>query len=104
MVAIALVVGFLVIFPAFENGYLYPDTGFRFAFIILSIILGIIFNAILIEVGHLIGAKIGKYEILSFNILGFCLYKIKKDGKSQTKFKFPRAFDGLTGDDYLSKK
>ena len=68
-------------------------------YIIGAVLTGAIFNAVLFEVAHVLGAKIGKYEILSVNILGFCFYK--SEGK--TKFKFS-SFDGLTGETKIVPK
>ena len=65
-----------------------------------SVLSGAVFNAILFEVAHVIGAKIGKYDILSVNILGFYFYK-NEDNK--TKFKFA-SFDGLTGETKIVPK
>ena len=45
---------------------------------VLFIILAIIFNACLFECGHIIGAKIDGYEIISINILGLCSYRLNK--------------------------
>ena len=73
--------------------------GYYVLYIILSVLTGAIFNAILFEVAHILGAKAGKYEILSVNILGFCFYK--SEGK--TKFKFS-SFDGLTGETRIVPK
>ena len=64
-----------------------------------AVILGAIFNSSLYELGHVLGAKVGKYEILSVNILGFCFYK--DEGK--TKFHFA-SFDGLTGETKIVPK
>ena len=72
---------------------------FYVLYIIGAVVTGAIFNAVLFEVAHVLGAKIGKYEILSVNILGFCFYKV--DGK--TKFKFS-SFDGLTGETKIVPK
>lgn len=99
MLGIALAVGFLVVMPAFNNGFLFDDSGARIGFLLGAIIVAILFNAILLEGGHLIGSKLGGYTILSFNLLGFCYYKEKMDdGSYKTKFKFPKSFDGLTGE------
>ena len=68
-------------------------------YIIVSVVIGAVFNAVLFELAHIIGAKIGKYVILSVNILGFCFYK---DG-GKTKFKFS-SFDGLTGETKIVPK
>ena len=99
MLGIALAVGFLVVMPAFNNGFLFDDSGARIGFLLGAIIVAILFNAILLEGGHLIGSKLGGYTILSFNLLGFCYYKEKMDdGSYKAKFKFPKSFDGLTGE------
>ena len=37
--------------------------------VILSLLAGVILNALLIESGHLLGAKLGKYEVLVWNVL-----------------------------------
>lgn len=73
--------------------------GILFLFIISATIVGIVLNAIIIELGHIIGAKLGGYKILSINILGFCFYK--KDNK--TKFKFS-SFDGFTGETKITPR
>ena len=75
------------------------ERGYYVLYIIVSVLIGAIFNAVLFEVAHIIGAKIGKYEILSVNILGLCFYKL--EGK--TKFKFA-SFDGLTGETKIVPK
>ena len=68
-------------------------SGFPYALYIIGAVLsGAIFNAVLFELAHILGAKVGRYNILSVNILGLCFYK--EDNK--TKFKFS-SFDGLTG-------
>lgn len=68
-------------------------------FIFGAILTGVVFNAILFELAHIIGAKIGGYRVTSTNILGFCFYK--KDNK--TKFRFS-SFDGLTGETKITPK
>ena len=75
-------------------------SGFPYALYILgAVISGAIFNAILFELAHILGAKIGKYNIISVNILGFCFYK----EENKTKFKFS-SFDGLTGETKIVPK
>lgn len=65
---------------------------------IVTIVISIIFGSILVEVGHVLGAKIGKYKIISVNILYFNFYKTKNaQGKDTFKFRF-KSFDGLTGE------
>ena len=68
-------------------------------YIIGSVLTGAILNAILFEVAHVLGAKIGKYDIISCNVLGFCFYSV--EGKK--KFKFA-SFDGLTGETRIVPK
>ena len=80
-----------------------PDStlkGFPYVMYIIGAVLsGAVFNAILFEVAHIIGAKIGKYDILSVNILGICFYKADK----KTKIKIA-SFDGLTGETKIVPK
>lgn len=68
-------------------------------FVLGAIIAGIVLNATLFELGHMLGAKLGRYEILSTCILGFTFYK--QEGKR--KFKFG-GFDGLTGETKIAPK
>ena len=97
IIALAVIFGFTVLqthnTESSFNGFAYV------LYIIISVIIGAVFNAVLFEMAHVIGAKIGKYTILSVNILGFCFYK---DG-NKTKFKFS-SFDGLTGETKIVPK
>ena len=68
-------------------------------YIIGSVIAGAVINAALFELGHVVGAKIGKYDILSVNILGLCFYK--DNGKRKIRF---ASFDGLTGETKIIPK
>ena len=52
-------------------------------YIIGAVLVGAVFNAILFELAHVVGAKIGKYEIVSVNILGLCFYK--EEGKRKVR-------------------
>lgn len=94
MIIIAVVLGFTVLRDLVSqldpNNVPFKNT---FIFAALVVILGIVLNAIFIELGHLIGAKIGGYSVISFNVLWFCFYK--KQGKWRFGFK---SFDGLTGE------
>lgn len=103
MIAVAVAVGYVMLAPVIQKNYL-GSGGILFCFLILSLIIGLIINSILVEVGHLIGAKIGKYEILAFNILGLAIFKIKEEEKYLLKFKFPKIFDGLTGETVITPK
>ncbi|MCF0117191.1 MAG: hypothetical protein HUJ61_03970, partial [Bacilli bacterium] len=62
-------------------------------FVIITFICGFIGNAILYEIGHVIGAKIGGYNIISFNILGVEFAVIDHKLTLRTG-----PYDGLTGD------
>lgn len=105
MAAIVLLVGFLVISPAINAGLLGRQTQDNILFILVALIVGIILNVILMEVGHLIGAKIGGYKILSVNILGLNFYRdfSKNTAKGELKFRF-KGFNGLTGETIIEPK
>lgn len=74
--------------------------GFAYiGFVAIAVIGGSIFNAILFELAHVLGAKVGKYTILSVNILYFGFYR------ENDKFKFRfSGFDGLTGETKIVPK
>lgn len=105
MLAIGVIVGFTLIQPAMSKSLIYDgDAGACIAFSIVSILVGIVINGLLLEFGHLVGAKLGGYEISSFNVFYFCFYKEKKeDGKKRLKFKL-KGFDGLSGETQMSPK
>ena len=87
----ALIVGFAAIRPTLENYGPSKMTGF--GFIIVVLIVAYLFNAIGLEVLHLLGALFGGYKITSFNIFGLCFYK------KENKWKFGfRDFDGINGE------
>ena len=65
----------------------------------LAIIAGVVFNAIMFEVAHILGALVGRYSIISVNILGL---NFKKDA-GKWKFRFS-SFDGLTGETKIVPK
>lgn len=62
-------------------------------YIFICAVVSILVFAFTYELGHVIGAKIGKYKCTYFNVFGFCWYK--EDEK--WKFKF-EGFDGLFGE------
>ena len=97
IIALAIVFGFTVLQTHASESSL---SGFPYVLYIGgSVLIGAIFNGILFEVAHILGAKIGKYRILSVNILGFCFYN---DGE-KTKFRFA-SYDGLTGETKIVPK
>lgn len=69
------------------------------ALVLIGVALGLIVNAILMEVGHVIGAKLGGYQIVSFNVLGLTLMK----RENKWRFCFSN-FDGLTGETQVVAK
>ena len=80
-----------------------PDSSFQgfsyVGFVAICVILGVVLNAIMYELAHILGAKVGKYLILSVNVLGFTFYR------EQDKFKFRfSSFDGLTGETKIVPK
>ena len=92
ILAVALVYGFVILQPYFANSTF--SLGIIYALFILgAIVLGVLSASILFEVGHVLGAVIGKYNILSVCVLH--LFFTKEDGKTKIKF---GQFDGLTGE------
>lgn len=98
IIAFAIVFG-IVILQNRNNATIF-SSGVYAVFIICAIITGVIFNAVLFEVAHILGAKIGRYDILKVNVLGFCFYKTAEE---HWKFKFS-GFDGLTGETKIVPK
>ena len=97
IIALAIIFGFTVL-QTHNSESSFSGIGYVL-YIIIAVVIGALFNAILFELAHIIGAKIGKYTILSVNILGFCFYK----DNEKTKFKFS-SFDGLTGETKIVPK
>ena len=75
------------------------ETGIFILFIAGAIVAGVLFNSILFELAHIVGAKIGGYDITFVSILGFTFVKEEK----KFKFKFS-SFDGLTGETKILPK
>ena len=97
LLALALIFALLVVREYYSKSGL--EVGEYILFIFLSFFVGIVFNAVLFELAHALGAKIGRYNIISLNILGFTFYR--HEGK--LKFKFS-SFDGLTGETKILPK
>ena len=102
MAAIILVTGFVFVRPAMEAGFLEQNVGANLGFLILALVIGILINVLLLEIGHFIGAKIGGYTVLTFNILGLCLYKKRIDSHA-IGFRF-KSFNGFTGETKIKPK
>ncbi len=95
MLGAAVGVGFGVIRPLLTDksitGQL-PMEGFLL--ILLSVLAGLVLTAVVLELGHLLGAKIGGYKVASWTCLGIA-FKRDKQGKMKVGF---GGFDGLTGE------
>lgn len=99
MLAMAILVGFFVLRPDFSSS----SANFTmnvYVLVLLSILVGVVITSLFLEVGHLLGAKIGGYEITAWICLGLG-FKKKKDGKK--KF-FAGNYDGLTGETTVTPK
>ena len=72
---------------------------YYFLFVIGAIIVGLLLNSILFEVAHILGAKAGRYHIISVNVLGLLWFY--EDEKLHVKF---AAYDGLTGETKITPK
>ncbi len=100
MLGIAAVVGFAMLRPELgTNGSALPMNSILY--VIIFVVAGVLLAAILLEVGHIIGAKIGGYKITKVNILGI-QWKREKDKKLHFSFSF--SFDGLTGETAIAPK
>jgi hypothetical protein len=93
MLGVALIVAFVVIRPLMTSGNIATLPMNQYLYVFLLVLGGIIINALFIELGHLAGAKMGRYSIDSWICLGVGCKK-QRDGKM--KFAFSE-FDGLAG-------
>ncbi len=98
MFAIALLVGLLVISPAIQANNITTPTAI--VIVVISVLVGVIFNSACLELLHMLGAAAGGYKILSVCILSLTFKKKGKDGK---RFAFG-SFDGLTGETKIEPK
>ena len=100
IIALALVFGFTILrghsADSFVNGY---GAGYYAIYIAGSVLVGLLFNSIMYELAHILGAKAGHYTIISVNILGLCFFK--EGDKKKVRF---RSFDGLTGETKIVPK
>ncbi|MCR5348608.1 MAG: hypothetical protein K6E59_03255 [Bacilli bacterium] len=98
MIAIALLVGFLVIKPIIDTHSaslpLQP-----IVIMLLGLVAGVLLNALFLELGHYLGARLGKYEILKWVVLGMGFVKV--EGKLKPRFS---GFDGLSGETKVAPK
>ncbi len=98
MLAIAAVVGFAILRPALNNATLPMSS---ILFILIAVVAGILLAANFLELGHIIGAKIGGYKITKVSILGM---QFQKDKEGKFRFGFTFGFDGLTGETAIAPK
>ena len=100
IIALAIVFGLTVLKGHQADSAFQGAAGFMYVlFVGISVITGVVLNAVLFELAHIAGAKVGKYLILSVTVLGFCFYR------EQDKFKFRfSSFDGLTGETKIVPK
>jgi len=99
MLGLACGVGFGVLRPYFnDSGTASSKFGIppfnNILFVLAAVVIGILINALFIEIGHIIGCKIGRFDITSVNILGL---KFTKQENGKYKFSFGE-FDGFTGE------
>ena len=97
IIAFAIVFGLTVLQKHGEESTL---SGMLYVlYIIGSVVVGTLLNAVLFELAHVLGARIGKYKVISVNILGLCFFE--ENGKRKVKFS---SFDGLTGETKIVPK
>ncbi len=63
-------------------------------FFIVAIVLGFVFNVVLFELAHMLGAKLGGYKTYSVSFLGLTFYMTK----DKWKIGYDGAYDGFTGE------
>ena len=91
ILALAAIFGLVVIREYSPKSGL--SSGIFILFVAGAIITGVLFNAILFELAHIVGAKVGGYKITFVSILGFTFHKVD----DKFKFRFS-SYDGLTGE------
>ena len=97
-----LILGIAVVFGLTvlrEHASSWTDTVAYIFYVFGAILTGVLFNAIMYEVAHILGAKAGRYTIVSVDILGLLWFKEEE----KTKFKF-KGYDGLTGETVILPK
>ncbi len=85
MLALAWVVGQTVI--AFANKSVVLVNMSMVTYVIVCILISLVLFSVIFEVGHILGAKRGKYKVKSINILGFCF--AKNENKWEFSFQSP---------------
>ena len=97
IIALAVVFGMTVLQTHAKESAI---TGFGYVmYIIGSVLGGALINGVMFEMAHVLGAKVGKYDVISVNIFGVCFYK--SEGKRKVKL---ASYDGLTGETRIVPK
>lgn len=98
VLGVAIVMGLTVVSDAFTRLYELDEKLSPILFTLVVLILGFVVNIVLMELAHVIGAKVGKCKVVSMNCYYLCLKKTK------TGWKLGFAdFDGLTGETKIIK-
>jgi hypothetical protein len=97
MIVIALFVGLQIIAPAFQ--VLSIVGAAQYAYAIITILIGFLLNAFLLELGHVLGAVVGQYDIRSVNVLGLAIYRSGAGWRLGLK-----NYEGLTGETIVAPK
>ena len=90
--AFAVVYGLTVLQPHYSNSAMTEVWQYAI-YIVGCIVVGVLVTALLFELGHVVGAKVGGYKIVKFTMLYFSIYKAKDKWKIGFK-----SYDGLTGE------
>lgn len=98
VLGVAIVMGLTVIRDAFDRLYTDPDFMSPILFTLLSLFAGFVYNIVIMELAHILGAKIGKCKVVSVNCYFVCLKKTSNGWKCGVD-----DFDGLTGETKIVK-
>lgn len=99
MFAIAITIGIFVIRTLFNPSPFGGGAFMPYLWTLLIILSALVVNSFGLELLHLLGGKLGGYNIVAFNVFGLCFYK----ALGKWKFGF-KSFDGLTGETVLAPK
>lgn len=97
MIGIALFVGLEIIAPAFRVLGIVGAS--QYAYALITILAAFFLNVVILELGHVLGALVGGYDIKSINVLGLALYQSSKGWRVGFK-----SFEGLAGETVVAPK
>lgn len=97
LIVLAIIFGFAFVKDAVIQ---YGPTHMKpFPYLLVTVVLSYLINALGLELLHVLGAAIGGYSITYFNVLWLCFYK------EENKWKFGlREFNGLSGETRFAPK